>query len=361
MRILNLKQLNDNILSNFTIKTINPSEISDWNTEILRLNNYSFFHSLEWALVLSDTYKYKPVYFCLFKNNILSSVVPAMEIKSKLTGKRLVSLPFSDFCEPLFNSIEESEILKEKIFEYCENNLLKFMEFRTSETRFPFETGQFRTDLRHILNLVPDENELKKNLSDNTKRNIKTAIKEGIIIKEENSEAALKTFYKLQCITRKKHGLPPQPESFFDNIYKHILSQSKGTMFFASLNGKPIASLMFFTFGEKVLYKFGASLNQNLPKGANHLLMWEAIKKYSLLGFKEFDFGRTEINHEGLRRYKLGFGADERLIFTTRYDIRTKSFIPPETKTTGIHNKIFERLPLTVLKIIGNALYKYMG
>lgn len=348
-------------MSDYIIKIINPSDYTGWNTEILNFDHYSFFHSSEWSKILTDTYHYKPVYFSLIRDNRICSIVPAMEIKSKLTGKRLVSLPFSDFCEPLFNSIEESEILKEKIFEYCENNHLKFMEFRTSETRFPFETGQFRTDLRHILNLVPDENELKKNFSDNTKRNIKSAIKEGIIIKEENSEAALKTFYKLQCITRKKHGLPPQPESFFDNIYKHILSQNKGTMFFAYLNGKPIASLMFFTFGEKVLYKFGASLIQNLPKGANHLLMWEAIKKYSLLGFKEFDFGRTETNHEGLRRYKLGFGADEMIIYTTRYDIRTKSFVQPETRTTGIHNKIFGKLPLPVLKVIGNTFYKYMG
>ncbi|AFH50158.1 Hypothetical protein IALB_2455 [Ignavibacterium album JCM 16511] len=348
-------------MSNSTIKIINPSEIADWNNEILRLNNYSFFHSGEWALVLSDTYKYKPVYFCLFKNNILSSVVPAMEIKSTLTGKRLVSLPFSDFCEPLFGSIDESEIIKENIFNYCESNKLKFMEFRTSETKFPFETENFRTDLRHILNLIPDENELKKNLSENTKRNIKSALKEGLIVKEENSDQAIKNFYKLQCITRKKHGLPPQPESFFQNIYKYILSQNKGTMFFAYINNMPVASLMFFTFGKKVLYKFGASLNQNLPKGANHLLMWEAIKKYSILGFKEFDFGRTEINHEGLRRFKLGFGAEERIIYTTRFDIRTKSFISPETRTTGIHNKIFEKLPVSVLKIIGNKFYKYLG
>ncbi|WP_348344628.1 GNAT family N-acetyltransferase [Ignavibacterium sp.] len=352
--------MNDNLLSNFTVKIINPLDIPNWNNEILRLTDYSFFHSLEWTLVLADTYKYKPVYFCLFKDNMISSVVPAMEINSKLTGKRLVSLPFSDFCEPLLGSIDESEIIKENIINYCTTNNLKFIEFRTSETKFPFETQNFRTDLRHILNLVPDQSELRKNFSENTKRNIKSSIKE-LIVKEENSKQAIKNFYKLQCVTRKKHGLPPQPGSFFDNIYKHILSQNKGTMFFAYLNGKPLASLMFFTFGEKVLYKFGASINENLPKGANHLLMWEAIKKYSAEGYKELDLGRTETNHEGLRRFKLGFGAEERIIYTTRFDIRTRSFLPPETNTTGFHNKIFKRLPVPVLRVIGNTLYKYMG
>lgn len=348
-------------MSNFTIKIVNPTEFDNWNTEILKLNNYSFFHSSEWAFVLTKTYKYKTLYFCLFKDNILSSVVPAMEIKSKLSGMRLVSLPFSDFCEPLFSSIDESKILKEYVFNYCESNKLRFVEFRTSETRFPFETEQFRTDLRHILNLTTGENELKKNLSENTKRNIKSALREGITIREENSKEAIKSFYRLQCITRKKHGLPPQPESFFHNIYKYILSQNKGTILFSYLGEIPVSSLMFFTFGEKVLYKFGASVNDNLPKGANHLLMWEAIKKYSQLEYKEFDFGRTESNHEGLRRFKLGFGADERIIYTTRFNLKTKSFITPESNTTGIHNKVFAKLPITFLKFIGNTFYKYMG
>ncbi|MFN3874073.1 MAG: lipid II:glycine glycyltransferase FemX, partial [Ignavibacterium sp.] len=279
----------------------------------------------------------------------------------KLTGKRLVSLPFSDFCEPLFSSVDESEILKKTITDYCENNKLKFVEFRTSETRFPFETDQFRTDLRHIIELTPNEDELFKHLTENTRRNIKSAIKEGLKITENNSYEGIKNFYNLQCITRRKHGLPPQPKIFFDNVYKHIISKNKGSITFAHLNNEPVAALMFFTFGKKVLYKFGASLTDNLPKGANHLLMWEGIKKYSELGYKEFDFGRTETNHEGLRRFKLGFGADERIIYTTRYDIAKKTFMSVDSKTTGIHNKIFKHTPIPLLKIIGNTIYKHMG
>ena len=39
------------------------------------------------------------------------------------------------------------------------------------------------------------------------------------------SVEAVRIFYSLQCQTRKKHGLPPQPFKFFLNIHKHILSQ----------------------------------------------------------------------------------------------------------------------------------------
>lgn len=342
-------------------KIIDPVSYKNWNELIQEFPAYSFFHSFEWSKVLSKTYHYKPVYFCLFNNDRLSSLVPAMEIRSKLTGKRLVSLPFSDFCEPLLSSIDESELLKKLIFDYCKNNKLKFIEFRTSEIRFPFDTQEFRTDLRHILRLSPDSAELKRNFSENTKRNIKSAVKTGLKIREDNSWNSLKNFYDLQSVTRKKHGLPPQPKLFFDNIYKHIISQNKGSMFFAYFDNKPVASLMFLTIGKKVLYKFGASINNNLPKGANHLLMWEAIKKYSKDGYKELDLGRTETNHEGLRRYKLGFGAEERIIYTTRFSFKANAFVAADSKTNGFYNKIFRNMPIPVLKIVGNTLYKHIG
>lgn len=348
-------------MSEFSIKILNPSEFENWNNEIQKFDSYSFFHSLEWCEVLSSTYGYIPTYFCIIKNKKLSSVVPAMEVDSKLTGKRLISLPFSDFCEPIFSSIDESEILKEAMLDYCRKNKLRYMEFRTSETRFPYETDYFRTDLRHILEISIEQNEIQKNFSENTRRNIKAAIKEGLSVKELISREGINIFYELQCITRRKHGLPPQPKSFFENIHRFIISKNKGQIIFGYLRNEPVAALMFFTIGDKVLYKFGASLINSLPKGTNHFLMWEAIKKYKNAGFREFDFGRTETNHDGLRRFKLGFGAEERIIYTSRFDVRKDSFLPINSRTTGVHNKIFKKLPLAVLKFIGNTFYKHIG
>ena len=60
--------------------------------------------------------------------------------------------------------------------------------------------------------------------------------------------------------------------------------------------------------------------------------MWEAIRKYKNQGYGEFDFGRTELSHEGLRRFKLGFNTEERLIYTSRYDLKSHLMFPPKQK-----------------------------
>ena len=176
-----------------------------------------------------------------------------------------------------------------------------------------------------------------------------------------NDLKGLKMFYDMTCETRKEHGLPPQPYSFFKIIYNNIINVGSGDIFLANHNGRSIAGAIFFKIGNKILYKFGASfLKYNNLRG-NHLVMWEAIRKYKNDGFHEFDFGRTELNHEGLRRFKLSFNTEERLIYTTRYNIKSESFISSETKTDGFYNYVFNKTPIFILKMIGNTFYKHIG
>ena len=84
-----------------TVEIINPLQFTGWDELLLTQPESTFFHSSHWARVLYDTYGYKPLYFTVRDNDKLSALVPVMEIDSFLTGKRGVSLPFTDFCEPI--------------------------------------------------------------------------------------------------------------------------------------------------------------------------------------------------------------------------------------------------------------------
>jgi hypothetical protein len=290
-----------------------------------------------------------------------SAIIPIVYINSWLTGKRAISLPFSDFCEPLFSTDFDSKDLINSVIHTCKKDGMKSLEFRASKPGFPFQSQKFRTDFRQTLKLNKNENELLKSFSENTRRNIKKAAKEKLTLQIINDFSGLKLFYEMMCETRKKHGLPPQPFSFFNNIFKLIISTGHGDILFAVKDNTHIASAIYFKFGKKLLYKFGASYSDYYDLRGNNFVMWEAIKKYTLEGFEEFDFGRTETENEGLRRFKLGWNAEESLIYTTRYDLRKNAFLSASTKTHGIHNTIFNRSPIILLKLIGNTLYKHIG
>ena len=342
------------------LKIINPLNMQNWDELILQQPDYSFFHSSYWSKVLQDTYNYKPYYFVIEKENKLKAALPVMLVESFITGKRAVSLPFSDYCKPLISDEINFNELFNEVLKLVKSKGLKYLELRGGNKYFP-EVEASTFDYNHNLDITLSEEILFNNFSSNTKRNIKKAIREGVIVEISNSNSALEEFYNMNCITRKKHGLPPQPKKFFNNLFKHVLSQNNGFIAIGKYNNVSIAGAVYLHIGYKALYKFGASFMEYQNLRANNLVMWEALKYYSAKGFESFSFGRTEPDNEGLRKFKLGWGTTEEVLNTYRYNFTTNNFVSMKTKTSGSHNKLFNKIPLPALKLFGSIFYKHFG
>jgi lipid II:glycine glycyltransferase (peptidoglycan interpeptide bridge formation enzyme) len=175
------------------------------------------------------------------------------------------------------------------------------------------------------------------------------------------SVESVREFYRLNCLTRREHGLPPQPYYFFKKIYEHIISKNLGIVVLAEYKNKNIAGAVYFHFGDKAIYKYGASEKKYQHLRANNLVMWKAIKWHSQNGYKSFCFGRTEPENKGLKQFKSGWGAKESRIFYYIYDLSKGAFVQNSSRVTGFHNKIFSHMPIPLLKMSGSLLYKHMG
>src|SRR6188472_2312476 len=100
------------------IKIGNPLHEASWNASILSHQDYSFFHSTSWAEVLQATYGYIPSYFCDYDQDRLAALFPVMEVNSVLSGRRGVSLPFTDECPPLVSDASLYPGLLRKVIEH---------------------------------------------------------------------------------------------------------------------------------------------------------------------------------------------------------------------------------------------------
>ena len=123
----------------------------------------------------------------------------------------------------------------------------------------------------------------------------------------------------------------------------------------------PVAGAVFFHFGKTAIYKFGASHKAFQHLRANNLVMWEAIKWHARRGLGMLDFGRTSLENEGLRRFKLGWGTQERLIDYFRYDQRKAGFVTARDESAGWHNRIFRMLPVPLSRLIGATFYRHVA
>lgn len=342
-----------------SLDIINPINYQAWNDLLLTNKNTSFFHTSGWAKVLSESYGYTPLYFTSIEDNKLSALIPMMEVKSILTGKRGVSLPFTDYCEPVVSDQDSFDNAIEQIKEFGEKRNWDYIEWRGGSDCFK-DTTPSLSFYSHDIKLHQDEDELFSNLKSSTRRNIKKAQKQGVEVRFHHSLDSVKKFFKLNCKTRKKYGLPPQPFSFFKKMFENIISKKKGFIALAYFKKKTVAGAVYFHFNNKAIYKYGASDEDYLNMRPNNLIMWEAIKHYAKNSYRTFGFGITEMENQGLLQFKRGWGGAESLIKYYRYSMKSKEFITDNFRKKTSY-PIFQNMPQPLLNLTGRILYKHMG
>jgi hypothetical protein len=346
--------------NNSTLKILNPLEHKGWDDLILSNEDCSFFHTTAWTKTICESYNYSPICFAHLSDNHLLTLIPLMEINSILTGKRGVSLPFTDYCEPIIDgSIPFGDVFN-RVITYGKKKAWKHIELRGGKSFLPDATPstQFFSD---ILDLKQNEEQIFPSFRNSAKRNIKKACYENVKVDFFNSPESIREYYRLHCITRKRQGVPPQPFYFFKEILDHIISRNLGFVALGSYLNKNIAGAVFFHYGNRVYYKYGASDTTYQHLRANNLIMWEAIKWSCRNGYKSFCFGRTDPKNKGLRQYKAGWNTKETIIKYYKYDLRKDAFVKDTPIIKPIYNKILKKVPLPILKTIGALLYKHIG
>ncbi|MDP9372588.1 MAG: GNAT family N-acetyltransferase, partial [Chloroflexota bacterium] len=211
--------------------------------------------------------------------------------------------------------------------------------------------------VRHVLALGPDPEEVRRRFSKMHQRNIRKAEGTALEIRRGNARADLETFYRLHLLTRRRLGVPIQPRRFFRLLADCLLAEDRGFVLSAHLDGAPIAAAVFLTAGGTMVYKYGASDQRYWEHRPNNLLFWAAIRWGCEAGYRTFDWGRTDLEDEGLRGFKTGWGArEEPLVYTTIADAPPR---PGSGRAKRALGDVIRRSPPLVCQILGETLYRY--
>jgi len=283
-----------------------------------------------------------------------------------LTGKRFVSLPFTHFCDPLISSYSEFEQIFNAIQNQQISRQFSFIELRIMNLNTTYYPPDFKIQKLfkiHILNLNKDPEILRATFHKNhIQRGIKKAEKSDINLKKGIDIKDLKEFYKLQLRTRRKHGVPPQPYSFFVNLWKELYPENRMDLLLVEHRHKTIAGIILLKFKNRVCYQYGASDENYLQYRPNHLLMWHAIKNACEEGFEYFDFGKSSIENTGLIEFKNRWGTEEFDIAHLYYpDIHGMQTISRKSIKYKFTNLIWGNAPLALTELGGKLLYKHLG
>jgi lipid II:glycine glycyltransferase (peptidoglycan interpeptide bridge formation enzyme) len=234
------------------------------------------------------------------------------------------------------------------------------LEFRDVTPWLPPETSAPSVEFfHHTIDLADGEEAALARCDSSVRRSVRKAQGAGLQVVEANDIPAVQAYFQLHSLTRQRHGLPPQPYDFFLKLHQHLLSPGLGSILLVLLNQVPIAGAVFLFWRRRALYKFGASDLQHQALRPNNLLFRDALRLCLRRQCSTLDLGRTSLEHDGLRRFKLGWGGHERRLAYLRYHVPSHQVILTPDRTSGWHVALFRLLPRPLASLVGRIGYRF--
>ena len=340
---------------------IDPRRDPRWTEFVARHPRASMFHTPAWLEALYRTYGYEPIVFTTTgPNSDLNNGIVLCKVKSFLTGRRMVSLPFSDHCDPL---VDSNDVLQE-ILGGIEQELLKgwkFLEMRPLENDLESQPGFRRSEgfVRHRLGLAESPDTLFCGFhKDCVQRKIRRANKERLKYLRGRSASLLNGFYSMFVGTRRRHQAPPQPFAWFQNLAEAFGDALQVRL--ALKEDQPIAGILTIEFRNTLTYKYGCSNPAFNKVGGTPFLFWKAIGEATAAGMTELDLGRSDLDNPGLIAFKDRWGATRTDLTYWRHPASNAQPVSARW-TTGIAKLAFERMPDWLLIASGRLMYRHMG
>ena len=350
-----------------SLQILDPCLDKRWDDFILSHPDSSIYHHRLWKELIQKTYRYQPYYFVLENSNGIRAGVAFFLVKSKITGTRMVSLPFSDYCDPLINDQNEFDALFSEVIKKSKNLGAPQIEFRSRFSSTQFDTyvkNETANNRNHVLELMGSLEEIESKFHNNcVRRSIKKAEKNKVKIVCGTDQKDMRIFYEFMVLTRKRHGLPPQPYDFFCNMWKLLYPQDMLDVLLATYEDRPMAGIVIARFKDTMYYLYGGSDSNFNDKRPNHLLLWKAIQMAHSEGLKYFDFGRTAVDNQGLLDFKRRWGTKEYKIISYTYPKmkKQKLLFNRNGAKSGLFYSLTKKLPTPILELGGNLFYKHWG
>jgi FemAB family len=183
------------------------------------------------------------------------------------------------------------------------NNTALFRTYPDGAIVAPY--GTFIKNLDQVKGVLWDE------LHSDYRQNIRKAIKSGINVND--GMEYLNGSYSLIADTLKRSGQGFRRQAYFN---KMIAGLGDNVKVFVALHRGVIQACMICPFSQDTAYDWYSGTISKPPRGAMHMLVWEAIRQFRELGVGRFNFTGVRINpekgskQEGIWNFKMRFGGE---------------------------------------------------
>ncbi|MCD4670345.1 MAG: GNAT family N-acetyltransferase, partial [Actinomycetia bacterium] len=328
-----------------------------WNDFVTTHPKATIFHHPAWAKLLAECYGFRPFVLVTYdQSGNLSAGQPFLVVRSLLTGYRWISLPYSDYCNPLYTDPSSLERLTDKLVQLSQNKKTPRLSVRWNLPARSSITSYSHYAL-HQLALGTSAEWQEQRLSRMHRKNIRAAQRNGVRVEQGTSLEHTEEFYRLQLQTRHRKGLPAQPWRFFRLLKELVFDQDLGFILLAYREEECLAGMVCLHWQQLLMCKYAASREEALKLRPNNLLFWTAIRWGIEHGYEVLDMGRSALENTGLREFKTRWGATEQpLVYSTLAGSATEK---RDGHIMRVLNTVIRNSPVWMSRITGEFLYRH--
>ena len=338
------------------IHPLSDRDTARWDTYVMAHPEATFFHRAGWQRVVKQAFGHRTHFLFAEQFGNIVGVLPLVQIKSRLFGHSLSSLPFCAYGGIIANDAEVFATLDQAAQALAIKLNVGALEYRNVK---PQHHDWPSKDL-YVTFRKPIDPDVEANMNAIPRKQramVRKGIKAGLV-GEIDSETT--RFFAAYSASVHRLGTPVFSRRYF-RVLKEVFGDDCEVLTI-TLEGKVIASVLSFYFRDEVLPYYGGGVDAARAVAGNDFMYWELMRRACERGFRVFDFGRSK-RGTGSYDFKKNWGFDTAPLYY-EYFLVTDREVPeinPLNPKYSLFIKAWKRMPLALANVIGPHIVKNLG
>jgi serine/alanine adding enzyme len=283
---------------------------AEWDAFVDDHPRATLYHTWRWTQFAGDVFRF-PVHRLVSYDaeGHISGVLPLILQRSRLFGRRLVSLPFFNYGGPVGRDTGAETSLLAQAADLAGREGVQVLEVRDQVERPSMATSLDKVTVD--LELPASADALGKALGSKRRSQIRRCDRENPTVHFGGAEL-VPDFYSVFADTMRDLGTPVYPIRFFEAMLQTLAADC--TVVIVKLAGRPAAAALLTHYRDRTEIPWAASLHALRETSVNMRLYWECLKFSIERGSRWFDFGRSTPG-SGTYDFKLRWGGKVRQLY----------------------------------------------
>ena len=326
-----------------------------WDRFVEQHPDATVAHLSGWGRIAAAAYGHTPVAIMAIEDGEPVGVLPLVLLRSRLFGRRLVSMPFLDYggvlvapgaAEP---GVIERALLAEALAVAREAGAQSVSLRQLYPVPLPQPTA---TDRVTMLLPLTTADAVWKALPSERRNRVRKGQKSGLAPAWCGAEA-LDEFYRVFAVNMRDLGSPVHSRAFFRLILEE-LGDTARVLLVRDRDGRTVGAAVCLFFGATVMMSWVSSLREAFALCPNFVLYWEVIRHACDSGYRLFDLGRS-FRNAGTYEFKRQWGAQPHTLPWIFVDTAPGGgpSVERDTSRFAALVRAWKRLPLPAANVLG--------